>query len=57
MEDNLALQNITPLHLAAKADALEICQLLLSHGAGKHAQDQAVSCGHSICFAARIVAE
>lgn len=51
------MQNITPLHLAAKADALEVCELLLSHGAGKHAQDQAVSPGHSVCFVARVVAE
>ena len=49
----MALQNITPLHLAAKADGLEVCELLLSHGAGKHAQDQAVS----PVFVARVVAE
>lgn len=42
-EHHIAVQNITPLHLAARADALEVCQLLLSYGAGKHARDQAVS--------------
>ncbi len=36
------MQNITPLHLAAKADALEVTELLLSHKAQKHATDQVV---------------
>ena len=36
--DVVNLQNTTPLHLAAKADALEVCQLLISHHADKHAQ-------------------
>lgn len=36
------MQNVTPLHLAAKADALEVTELLLSHKAQKHATDQVV---------------
>jgi len=36
------MQNITPLHLAAKADALEVTELLLRHEAQRHATDQAV---------------
>lgn len=36
------MQNITPLHLAAKADALEVTELLLRHEAHRHATDQAV---------------
>ncbi len=36
------LQNITPLHLAAKADALEVTELLLRNNAQREANDQAV---------------
>ena len=36
------MQNITPLHLAAKADALEVTELLLRHNAQREANDQAV---------------
>lgn len=37
------MQNITPLHLAVKADALEVTELLVRHDAQRHAADQAVS--------------
>ena len=36
------MQNSTPLHLAAKADALEVTELLLRHNAQREANDQAV---------------
>ena len=36
------MQNITPLHLAAKADALDVTELLLRHNAQRGANDQAV---------------
>lgn len=55
----MGLEKVTPLRLAARAGAVQMCELLLFHGANKlkAAQDRAVSCGHSICFEACIVAE
>ena len=50
-EDLVALQKITPICLAARAGAVQVCELLLSRGADQHAQDQAVSRSHSIWHA------
>lgn len=51
--DVVLLQNTTPLHSAAGADAVALAGLLLVAGADKHAENQAVSlhrwCAVSAC--------